>query len=178
MARRPTLTRVPDPRGEPVTTTAPTPAARIDITRVLPAGGVVEVTLTDAGTRKRITGTVTGYTRAGRWPFRRDIDGVWVGDAWVSTEDALSSETRILQPGWPVHPLTNDGIRVPLAHAAVGDVLYAAFPHGDAVVQALGPVDIIDEHGEWVGLDGDMTLAAGVPYFTIRRVTAAAEVTP
>lgn len=91
----------------------------------------------------------------------------------MSTEEALSSETRILQLGWPIHPLTNDGIRVPLAHAAVGDVLYVAFPYGDAIVQALGPVDIIDEGGEWVGLDGEMVLGLSLPYFTVRRVTAA-----
>lgn len=162
-----------------MTTHAPETVTDTTLTTRFPVGSVTEVTLWDAGTRMRITGTVTGYTWSGhRWSRRRATTGVWVGDAWVSAADVATGDVRVVEPGEATMALTHAGIPVALGHAAVGDVLYAAFPHGDAVVQALGPVDIIDEHGEWVGLDGDMTLAAGVPYFTIRRVTAAAEVTP
>lgn len=161
-------------------TTTDTPELVADaLTTRLPIGRVAEVTVQDAGTRKRITGTVTGYTRSGHWwTPRRNVTGVWIGDAWVDAIEALDAPVRLVQPGEATMALTHAGIPVTLAHASVGDVLYVAFPHGDAVVQALGPVDLIDEHGDWVGLDGDMVLAAGVPYFTIRRVTAAAEVTP
>lgn len=153
--------------------TATTAATRSDLRAALPVEAVVEVTVMDAGTRKRVTGAVTGYTWSRRWPLRRSINGVWLGDAWVSADEALSADTRTLQPGQAVTPLTHAGIPVPLGDAIVGDVLYVAFPYGDAIVQALGPVDIVDEGGEWVGLDGEMVLALDVPYFTVRRVTAA-----
>ena len=159
-----------------MTTTTLAPAA--DITHLLPIGRVAEVTTWDAGTRTRITGTVTGYTRDGRWPSRRrPITGVWVGDSWVSTDEVLAPETRVrlCGPGEAAVPLTNAGILVALEDAKVGDVLYVAFADGDSVVQALGPVDAVDLDGQWVGLDGEMTLSVRVPFFTIRRVTAAAQ---
>lgn len=153
---------------------------RTDLTAVrLPLGAVVEVTETDCGTRKRITGTVMGYTRAPwryrftfRSGFRRVIDGVWVGDVWVSLATSLSSATRVLPDGQVSEELAAAGEPIALADAVVGDVLFVAFPHGDAIVQGLGPVDIIDEEGAWVGLDGEMCLGSNVPYFTLRRVTA------
>lgn len=157
-----------------MTTTAPTPAA--DITSLLPVGRVAEVTTWDAGTQTRITGTVSGYARDGRWPSRRrPIAGVWVGDSWVSTDVALAPETRVrlCGPGEAAVPLTNAGILVALEDTRPGDVLYVAFPGGDSVIQALGPVDAVDPDGQWVGLDGEMTLSVGVPFFGVRRVTTA-----
>lgn len=157
-----------------MTTTTPAPAT--DITSLLPIGRVAEVTKWDAGTQIRITGTVTGYTRDGRWPSRRrPITGVWVGDSWVSADEVLAPETRVrlCGPGEAAAPLTNAGILVTLEDTKVGDVLYVAFADGDSVVQALGPVDAVDLDGQWVGLDGEMTLAVRAPFFAIRRVTDA-----
>jgi hypothetical protein len=157
-----------------MTTTTPAPAT--DITSLLPIGRVAEITAWDARTQTRITGTVSGYTRDGRWMTRRGpITGVWVGDSWVSTDEALAPETRVrlCGPGEAAVPLTNAGILVTLQDAKAGDVLYVAFPDGDSVVQALGPVDAVDPAGQWVGLDGEMTLAVGVPFFAVRRVTDA-----
>lgn len=174
---RPRRTPHPDTRehgDHAMTTTTLAPAA--DITHLLPIGRVAEVTAWDAGTQTRITGTVTGHARDGRWPSRRrPIAGVWVGDSWVSTEEVTAPETRVrlCGPGEAAAPLTNAGIPVTLEDTRPGDVLYVAFPDGDSVIQALGPVDAVDPGGQWVGLDGEMTLAVGVPFFTIRRVAAA-----
>lgn len=173
---RPRRTPHPVTRHGDHAMTTTTPAPVTDITSLLPIGRVAEVTTWDAGTQTRITGTVTGYARDGRrLPRLRPIAGVWVGDSWVSTEEALAPETRarLCGPGEAAVPLTNAGVLVTLEDTRPGDVLYVAFPAGDSVVQALGPVDAVDPDGQWVGLDGEMTLSTGVPFFAIRRVTAA-----
>jgi len=173
------MTTTPTPTEPPVGTLVRDRHGAVhatDITRLLPIGRVAEITMADAATLIRITGTVTGYTRDGRWlTRRRPITGAWIGDAWVSTDEALALETRVrlCGPGEAGAPLTNEGVPVTLEDARPGDVLYVAFSYGDSVVQALGPVDAVDPDGQWVGLDGEMTLAAGCPFFTVRRVADA-----